>query len=179
MNKAYAFVCTSVILTGCASVPSVQPDAAPLAQTVLFASGSASIQPVYTKALNQFVDALHCKLGYNLVVEGHTDNTGKEVLNRHLSEQRAEAVSAKLVAKGIPASAITAVGYSAKAPVASNATAAGRAQNRRASVLAVLNAQGCKTDGGILPDFNLDLQGAGDQGVPKYLYRNHGQEGNG
>ena len=67
-----------------------------------------------------------------LVLEGHTDSTGKDDYNQDLSERRAAAVKAKLAADyGISADRISAVGYGESRPVANNATAEGRARNRR------------------------------------------------
>jgi len=71
-----------------------------------------------------------------LVIEGHTDSTGSEVKNQHLSQRRAEAVRAYLVANGtLPEGKIIAVGYGSKRPLASNKTAQGRAINRRIDVI--------------------------------------------
>jgi OOP family OmpA-OmpF porin len=62
---------------------------------------------------------------------GHTDNTGSMELNLRLSKERAEAVKAYLVSQGVNASRIEATGYGPNQPIASNATAAGRQENRR------------------------------------------------
>jgi outer membrane protein OmpA-like peptidoglycan-associated protein/tetratricopeptide (TPR) repeat protein len=64
-------------------------------------------------------------------IGGHTDNTGKAVYNQKLSENRALAVAAYLVQKGLLASRITSKGYGDTQPVAPNDTDEGRAQNRR------------------------------------------------
>jgi OOP family OmpA-OmpF porin len=72
----------------------------------------------------------------NLVIEGHTDSTGSEEKNQHLSQRRAESVRAYLVANGtLPEEKIIAVGYGSKRPLASNKTAQGRAINRRIDVI--------------------------------------------
>jgi OOP family OmpA-OmpF porin len=69
-------------------------------------------------------------------VEGHTDSVGSDAYNQRLSERRAQAVKDYLVHQGIDAGRITTTGYGESKPVASNATEAGRAQNRRAEVIA-------------------------------------------
>ena len=68
-------------------------------------------------------------------VSGYTDSTGSEARNQRLSERRAEAVKQILVESGVSASRITTTGYGASNPVASNATAEGRAQNRRVEIV--------------------------------------------
>jgi outer membrane protein OmpA-like peptidoglycan-associated protein len=65
------------------------------------------------------------------VVEGHTDNTGSDSYNLKLSQQRADAVRQYLLAKGISGTRIEAKGFGEMQPVGDNATAEGRALNRR------------------------------------------------
>jgi outer membrane protein OmpA-like peptidoglycan-associated protein len=67
----------------------------------------------------------------NISIEGHTDNTGSAAGNQKLSEQRAAAVKAYLVKKGISADRMTTTGYGQTQPIADNKTAKGRAANRR------------------------------------------------
>jgi len=64
-------------------------------------------------------------------VEGHTDNVGSATYNRELSQRRAAAVARHLSTRGIAADRLVPVGYGFDHPVASNATAGGRAKNRR------------------------------------------------
>ena len=72
----------------------------------------------------------------DVVIEGHTDSTGSDELNQHLSEQRAYAVGQYLIAnQTLPADRIEAVGFGAIRPLASNKTAQGRAVNRRIDVI--------------------------------------------
>jgi outer membrane protein OmpA-like peptidoglycan-associated protein len=68
-------------------------------------------------------------------VEGYTDNVGSEGYNQKLSEQRASTVQSFLVAQGIPAQNLSAVGYGMANPVADNSNAAGRKQNRRVEMV--------------------------------------------
>jgi outer membrane protein OmpA-like peptidoglycan-associated protein len=66
------------------------------------------------------------------VVEGHTDSVGSDAYNQNLSERRASAVRDVLVNEyGVPSDRVSAVGYGESRPVADNATAEGRAVNRR------------------------------------------------
>ena len=70
-----------------------------------------------------------------LTINGHTDNTGNDAINEPLSRNRALAVSNYLQSRGVNASRLTTAGYGSRQPVASNATAEGRAQNRRVEIL--------------------------------------------
>lgn len=67
-------------------------------------------------------------------VSGHTDSTGGMELNQRLSEQRAASVGNYLVSQGVASGRINSVGYGPRYPVADNATASGRALNRRVEV---------------------------------------------
>jgi OmpA-OmpF porin, OOP family len=64
-------------------------------------------------------------------VRGYTDSQGAAETNRDLSQRRAIAVREVLVQMGVPSTRITAVGYGEEQPIADNATAEGRAKNRR------------------------------------------------
>lgn len=77
------------------------------------------------------VAALLVEKNFSLKLAGHTDNTGSAELNMRLSKDRAEAIKTYLVSQGANASRIEATGYGKDQPIASNATAAGRQQNRR------------------------------------------------
>ena len=64
-------------------------------------------------------------------MQGFTDSIGSEAYNLKLSQRRADSVRQYLVDKGVPASRLDAVGKGEGSPIADNATAEGRAQNRR------------------------------------------------
>lgn len=64
-------------------------------------------------------------------VAGHTDSMGSDAYNQRLSQRRSGSVRAYLVEQGVDANRMTAIGYGENQPVADNATAEGRAQNRR------------------------------------------------
>jgi OOP family OmpA-OmpF porin len=67
-------------------------------------------------------------------IEGHTDSTGSAKLNQKLSEDRAAAVMNALIERGVSADNLVSKGFGPSVPVASNKTAAGRAQNRRTEI---------------------------------------------
>ena len=90
----------------------------------------ATIRPSSYESLNK-VAALLIEKNFSLKLAGHTDNTGSMQLNMRLSKERAEAVKTYLVSKGANASRIEATGYGPTQPIASNANAEGRQQNRR------------------------------------------------
>ncbi|HYG66893.1 MAG TPA: OmpA family protein, partial [Anaeromyxobacteraceae bacterium] len=72
----------------------------------------------------------HPEIG-RIRVEGHTDDVGSAAYNKDLSQRRAESVVSALAARGVPRERLVPVGYGFERPVASNATALGRAKNRR------------------------------------------------
>jgi OOP family OmpA-OmpF porin len=72
--------------------------------------------------------------GVNVEVGGHTDSRGARATNLRLSQARAFTVREYLISKGVSAAQITAKGYGPDQPVASNATATGRAANRRVAL---------------------------------------------
>ena len=95
-----------------------------------FDLGKATIRPTSHASLNK-VAALLIEKNFSLKLAGHTDNTGSLQLNLKLSKDRAESVKAYLVSKGANPSRIEATGYGPNQPIATNATAEGRQQNRR------------------------------------------------
>jgi len=75
----------------------------------------------------------------NIIVEGHTDSTGNDSYNMTLSKNRADAVTKYLVAQGISASRLTTYAHGETLPKYDNATAEGRAKNRRVELGIVAN----------------------------------------
>lgn len=96
-----------------------------------FRFGSADIAASSFPILDEAASVLSQFGTVNVEVQGHTDNMGTRQLNVRLSQQRADAVVAYLVGKGVAESRLRAVGYGPDKPIADNATTAGRAQNRR------------------------------------------------
>jgi len=81
--------------------------------------------------LDEVAAALLTQPELKVEIQGHTDSIGTDAYNLGLSQRRAAAVKAYLIGKGLNATALTAQGYGKAKPIASNATAEGRAQNRR------------------------------------------------
>ena len=105
-------------------------------KAIQFPVGKHVIMPSNYSLLSKAQRAIRTFGEPNLVIEGHTDSTGSDVNNQHLSQRRAESVRAYLVANGtLPMEKIIAVGYGSKRPLASNKTATGRAINRRIDVI--------------------------------------------
>jgi len=102
---------------------------------IYFATGSSKLLAKSLHVLNDIVRVLLENPSYQLIVESHTDNEGKDELNQQLTQQRAESVKAYLVSKGIEESRVTAIGYGESKPIADNTTARGRAQNRRTELI--------------------------------------------
>lgn len=112
-----------------------------MGNSILFATGksalSADAQAVLSKVaynLKQFPDT-------DVTVVGYTDNTGSEARNNELSQERAQAVVDYLASHGVAASRLKAVGRGWNDPIASNQTAAGRAQNRRVEIFITASKQ--------------------------------------
>ena len=106
-----------------------------LSGSVLFASNKATLLPAARARLESVADVLLEHPERALTIEGHTDAQGSAGHNSDLSQRRADAVRAALVAKGYPAERIQTVGIGEDQPVADNASAEGRANNRRVEIV--------------------------------------------
>jgi len=106
-----------------------------LRNELLFDSGKAALKPGGDKAIENLAQLMKRQPERDISIEGFTDSTGSEDLNRRLSEQRAQAVKQALVARGIEPQRIDARGYGPAFPVASNDTPTGRQLNRRVEVV--------------------------------------------
>nr|WP_254226135.1 OmpA family protein [Burkholderia multivorans] len=105
-----------------------------LAGDALFASGLATLTPAARASLDKLLNA-HADRSYTQVsVTGYTDSVGSDASNLALSKRRAEAVAAYLQQRGLQARTLTVTGRGSADPIASNATAEGRATNRRVEI---------------------------------------------
>jgi chemotaxis protein MotB len=110
-----------------------------LTDQLLFSSGQAMLQPAGFPLLNEVAQLLNVDKSHPITVEGHTDNvpisSSQYPSNWELSTDRATTVVRYLIAKGVNRERLGAVGYADLHPLASNATAAGRAKNRRVEIV--------------------------------------------
>ncbi len=102
---------------------------------VTFDTGKATISPDSAKLLDDAAAALKAASELKVEVGGHTDNVGSADANLKLSQERAQAVMAALVKRGIAAGRMTAKGYGQTVPVADSRTEDGRAKNRRVELV--------------------------------------------
>ncbi len=98
---------------------------------ITFDVGKATIKPESMGEINRIVTLMTENPDLKFSVEGHTDSTGNPASNQTLSEQRSQAIVAKLVELGIAQDRLTAVGKGQNSPIADNNTDEGRAKNRR------------------------------------------------
>ncbi len=98
---------------------------------LFFETNSAKLLTASFVQLDELVKILQRYEAANLQIGGHTDNQGDDTYNLTLSQQRTETVKNYLMGKGIMESRLTAIGYGETQPLADNATALGRAKNRR------------------------------------------------
>ena len=106
-------------------------DAALKNRIIEFESGSAVLATSGIQIMDEMVSALNKVSGKKIRIIGHTDSSGDTNKNLMLSQQRAEAVKAYLIAKNIPSHLLSTEGLGSSKPVAENRTAEGRKKNRR------------------------------------------------
>jgi outer membrane protein OmpA-like peptidoglycan-associated protein len=106
---------------------------------ILFDTNKAELKAASKTDLAEFAKVLKEYKETDLVIEGHTDNTGKKERNKVLSNERAEAVVAFLEKEGVERARLTSKGYADEMPVGDNSTAEGRQQNRRVQIQIAAN----------------------------------------
>ncbi|TCM68101.1 OmpA family protein [Acinetobacter calcoaceticus] len=143
----WLMILSALMLTACThqsvapppqvAVQQVQPLLAELKQgvAIYFNKNSSEIEPQYNAYLSSAAKLLAQNPRLILEVDGHTDSSGSNAINRRVSQQRANMVQARLVTDyNVNPSQIRATGQASTQPIADNNTAEGRAKNRRVSL---------------------------------------------
>ncbi len=99
-----------------------------------FDSGRYDIKPALHAVLDRFATTLNQNPVTTVRVVGHTDNAGSDAINNPLSVNRAAATRDYLVSRGVAGNRIAIDGRGSREPIADNATAAGKARNRRVEI---------------------------------------------
>lgn len=105
-----------------------------MASDITFDTGLAQVKPQYYQTLAAVAEVLREYNKTYVEVSGHTDSQGSTEFNQRLSQDRAYSVSNVLVQNGVQGGRLIPAGFGETRPVASNATNAGRAQNRRVEI---------------------------------------------
>jgi outer membrane protein OmpA-like peptidoglycan-associated protein len=100
-------------------------------ENIFFDTGKSTLKPQSMAEINNVYKLMIDNPTMEIEISGHTDNTGSEALNKKLSLARASVVVQTLINNGISPSRLTSAGYGFDQPIESNATAEGRAKNRR------------------------------------------------
>ena len=101
---------------------------------VTFAVDSTAISPSFQANLDKVAQSMVQYPNSLIDVYGHTDSTGSETYNMDLSKRRADSVARYLISRGVSSARIQTQGMGENYPIADNATAEGRAANRRVEV---------------------------------------------
>jgi len=104
------------------------------AKTILFDTGKATIKEQSAKVLADIIGIMEEYPNANFLIEGHTDNTGSEKLNKRLSGERASSVMTYLIENGVASNRLSHEGFGEERPLDSNKTREGRANNRRVEI---------------------------------------------
>src|SRR4051812_11396587 len=126
-----------------------------LTDRVLFDSGAAELKPAATPVLGKVADILRREGAHQVMVEGHTDTVPISgslfPTNWELSTARASRVVRFLIGGGVTQRRLSASGYAALHPLATNATPGGRSRNRRVEIVLLRSGQGTASQGGDTP----------------------------
>jgi outer membrane protein OmpA-like peptidoglycan-associated protein len=102
-----------------------------------FVTGKAELVPHAQPSLAAAVKIMRQHRSLRLHIEVHTDSQGSDAFNLTMSQKRADAVRDAFIAEGLPPTWVTATGYGETRPIDGNASAAGRARNRRVELVIV------------------------------------------
>jgi outer membrane protein OmpA-like peptidoglycan-associated protein len=107
-----------------------------LSGAVLFKTGQSDLLPLAKTSLDRVAIALkELDESQMIVIKGHTDSRGAEVMNRNLSQARADSVRNYLISQGVSGKRLEATGKGESEPIADNGNAEGRANNRRVEIV--------------------------------------------
>jgi outer membrane protein OmpA-like peptidoglycan-associated protein len=108
---------------------------------LLYKVNSSEISEAYMDNLNKIVEVFVKYPETNILIEGHTDDSGSDQLNMALSEKRTKAVGAYMVSKGVAPGRLTQKWYGESQPKYPNDTEANRQKNRRVELAITSNAE--------------------------------------
>src|SRR3954465_14289988 len=108
---------------------------------LMFKVNSSDISDSYKSDLNSAAEVFVKYPETNIIIEGHTDNTGSHDLNMSLSEKRAKAVAAYLISKGVVESRLTTKWYGETQPKYPNDTEENRQKNRRVELAIIADKE--------------------------------------
>ena len=108
---------------------------------ILFDTDKADLKPEAQSNLQKLAASLQNNQNTNILIVGHTDNTGSDSHNMDLSVRRAESVKSYIASNNVSPSRLTTSGKGESEPIADNTTVEGRAQNRRVEIVIVANDQ--------------------------------------
>lgn len=108
---------------------------------ILFDVNKTDLKPVALTNLQNLSASLNNNPETNILIVGHTDNTGTDALNMDLSVRRAESVKSYITSGGVASGRLSTQGKGSTEPIADNSTVDGRSQNRRVEIVIVANDQ--------------------------------------
>jgi outer membrane protein OmpA-like peptidoglycan-associated protein len=117
-----------------AASPALKADSVIVLNEVFFEVNSFKLKSAIFPKLDSLVSFMRKNPNHDVMISGHTDNTGSESHNLRLSEHRAESVARYLADKGIDIARTTFNGFGSSKPVAPNDTEEGRSKNRRVEI---------------------------------------------
>lgn len=110
-----------------------------LGEALLFATNSDKINTGYLPKFEKLATILNKYPNTNILISGHTDNTGTTAINEGLSKRRADAAKTCLTGKSVKSSRLYTWGMADRHPIASNTTEIGKAKNRRVEFVILYN----------------------------------------